>query len=852
MIKNKWLSREIRKDLKLLFKNIPSLKDSFFKKILRNYLSIVIFIIICYSISAGVNFSFLRIDLGLNSSESINLVENRLASLIAVFVLSISLSIIILSYYQKKEEKIYTSILFKEVYFFPIVLFVFCNSIVFSIVGILQKILPDWSIIQLANLGFCFFVVSLFLAFILLFRIYKVVTTNYIHQAFISRILFDLKYELNAGLLYFISSTIYRKILTGYGFEEKYLFHLKVDEDNTFETINFPKGYWLTDIKLNHLQKILSKFITPTQELKGNHLGFFRSVAIGELFRSETPVLYLTKDMANAINQKKKKIFRITKYKQKDEKSDDIPQLNENLNIQLLKAVGLNDIIEIKRILRTYEKINDEFLNFWSTLTNNKSFVLKYNFNIKLYYPETLRRYPRDIFESLSLCLVSNYMDSRNLVVATIFSILSKAIIANNLGLFDEYKMIMIWHIKEYKDQSDKFSNLLEIILPNLRSMIQYELYYKHKNGLSENPDSILNDFYYSSFTLINNLYKTVLDSGDKKILSNTFESLEWCKDINNSELRLIKQEIISIESRSKSVEDTKQLESLSQKQQLLEKPKLYYADIIYGLYSWLLHLYGNHQISLNDVESLIKQIDLPNYDMTLSQHINTYIKYSKLSDDFMDWGQWGNEEKIKSRKFFSPLLPQEWLTFSYIIILINYGAFDFEKINEIEDREEFGFIDQKINKHINELESKFEYWNPFLGYFRNKEKFTEKIQTIRVFFNKLKNRHQTISLQTRIVKRLSNEKIERFKVSVYNRWSETGVIRNIGKYFNFLELKEYSKEEFPISLGINMTYPEYRIFFIEDDSTDIYGLDEIGSELSWNEDMIFAQKLTEISRLLT
>ena len=836
MFRKQWLSKEIKKDLNFIFKKLPSFNYPLHKKLLqKSYFSLSL-IIILYVIAWVFNLVFIPIHLNLSSKVAIELLENRLSNLIAVFVLSISASLIILSYYQKKEEKIYTSILFKEIYFFPILTFVFSNTIIFGLISIFQGMLSERATAQLTSLGFFFFILSLVLVFILLFKVYKVVTSNYIRKAYVKQIILDMRNELEFELISALSRERYNKFFNKFNLKESYIFWFANKENESFRKINIPNKVIVKDINLKIAEKLLKK------ESKNKNYkidGYFYSIGIGFPIWAGTDIFYLPKSFSSSFEKKAKGIFKFNKIDTELNESDDILQFKENLSIQLTNAVGLNDLVEIKLLLEDYEKINGEYLNFCKIINSNKSFSDKYNFEIESFQPDIIRRFSNDIFKSLSISLASHFKECTIQILNKILEILITVIQYANLGIFREYHIVITSYIYIIKDDVEYLGIFTDNFIPHLEHIIRYELDYKANDKQTLVELQNINKYYYLEFTIISTLYKAILDTRNLNKFTKTLDTFEWCTNINRKELHQINIDLMTTKA-EKNIE--KEL-SLSKIKDELELPKSYYFDILLGIYCWLYHLYRDNKIKLEDFNNFIKLIKLPVYECTTKQHIANYLRL-KSKDSFLDWQHWGNEENYKLKKSFTPVLPSDWLTFGYLMIFIQLGAFNPERINEIEDRKEFDYINENIKRHIKELNSNFEHWKLALGIYSDKEKFESKTKLIQDFFDKLKEHHTRILLKNQISKNLSEEKINKFKISVFKRWDETGTIRGLCRYFNTLDLIEYSEKHFETASGINSIYPEYKQFFIEEDGTNIYGMDEIGREISSNEDLVFSHGL--------
>ena len=284
---------------------------------------------------------------------------------------------------------------------------------------------------------------------------------------------------------------------------------------------------------------------------------------------------------------------------------------------------------------------------------------------------------------------------------------------------------------------------------------------------------------------------------------------------------------------------------ALSPTEEAKQTISVYHRRLKFGAMSWLYFLYDQGKIETSKIKEFLSLIKFKN--PTGEELINDLLYYSTYSEEKFDWKRW-DHEKRPEMQVYSPPQPHDWLLKGFAIFTLAHGLPQIFNENRIFNSENFLYLPDKLEAAMTEIIENQKKWlkilNPEQIKSLNEYPLASRKHSIIELFKKLKKRFENERNQEIISEKLSSQKIEEFKETVYSGFSENSLIR-----FCFLEygdLKKVTETDGSfLEAGITSYFKRARMMFVEKNYSTILNTRAFGETLSDRLDNYFFKILT-------
>ncbi|WP_267740318.1 hypothetical protein [Myroides injenensis] len=279
----------------------------------------------------------------------------------------------------------------------------------------------------------------------------------------------------------------------------------------------------------------------------------------------------------------------------------------------------------------------------------------------------------------------------------------------------------------------------------------------------------------------------------------------------------------------------------------------IYFRHLIIGIKYWIYNLYGNKQISIDELNLFLESLNNLNTGNVLPEFWEMELLFNVLNTSAIDWYfSWQNWDFIEHKEGRIHSLPSvfDWIYNGYIVDVIQNGeflsinnsqAYDVfkEKLTPTNKKLFLDCLKKGITNAIHQLNSDNQYI------------IKENIKKVEEDLSLLSMKSEIEKATAIVTSKLSNEKIELFKANLLDNWISSQMIHKI---FNFYQNKiPYNGDQKLLLIGQNMFLEGAKFLFLDNmDNQNILGLDRIGKQLSkWENDIFFQTVLDQKSEVL-
>lgn len=268
---------------------------------------------------------------------------------------------------------------------------------------------------------------------------------------------------------------------------------------------------------------------------------------------------------------------------------------------------------------------------------------------------------------------------------------------------------------------------------------------------------------------------------------------------------------------------------------------------VLIGIKSWLLELYNHDMIDKETTKKIIKDIKIE-YDEPNQVLYDILDLRDRSNHTYMDWYRWIHEERELNSKSTQLLpLPQNWLTFGFLIEQITHYAFfiNYEKLDLTKIR--------SLNSLYTDLKGMSDYvleqyyiWSEILGKGHNEVDNTIKniLSNIEILIHKVTN------LEDQDLRKvpLDEKEVSDFKDSVGKVWRQQASIRAIFHNDGIVE------ENIPIINNMGSATLLKKTMFISENHpkfNKIYNTSSLGGIIGQLENDLFFKTIIEHENLI-
>lgn len=839
-ISNKWLSvrtkREFRKINNIKYKD--RLKEFVYKsgEFLQSPKSIVLIaisVIIIY-LTCLINISFPSIFI-FNRGSAFEILNDRLTDFIAVFSISIVVSVFIISAIQakKEEEEIFT-VVFREAWIYPIFYFGLVNIGIAVFLTYTEK--SEWlntdTVINASVLFLWLFIFYLSLIAVIYYRVYQFISTDHLFNKYIKETEQEISRHLYNELIKRLSLKIYYDELTKEKLKDSFFSSLlyKSQKDNIVR-FNNDSLLELLDINLNKLIRIL-KYIE-----KAENRGEFNRLYIKNIVSKKQEIFYIDNDkVRKKLIKVLNKIFITKNY---EGKKDYLKEYKERIKNRLLSQIKNQNYIEIERINNFYIKIFEAFMKY------AKKYKLEYTSNN---YPElhlfenryeVIARMELDLYIAFTKANDLKDFEIQMKLIESIYSIQLSALNNKSKFVFNQFKHVYVWILDYMYNKKALEKGIIERILLQCSEIIRFGLDTKIERR-EELSIEDLRTYYGIIFFTINDLFYVMIKYKDMQTFDYGIQLFERGRYGIPNMINKLKNEKIKIEFNSEKNDyekDKINLENIKILIDELEKILLYDFYTKIGVQSWLWYKYKTSDLSKKEIIEFQKNLKIPH--IKTNKFIEIMCDFNYRAMDMFNWNNWGDEKKRIPFKVYTPISTDVWLIQGFIYELIRKNLIHDGLEKNINNDESYRYIYDRVKPICEEIMNEFEKWSQILN-IPDETDFQNRIKKITKFFKSFKERYEINLVKSRADQEPDKDLIKEFKKDIYKAWDGSNIIH---KLFSRHNLIKYSNDKSIKGLGHSIFGIQYKMMFVKDNYSKIFGVDEYGSLISSMENDLLLSK---------
>lgn len=272
----------------------------------------------------------------------------------------------------------------------------------------------------------------------------------------------------------------------------------------------------------------------------------------------------------------------------------------------------------------------------------------------------------------------------------------------------------------------------------------------------------------------------------------------------------------------------------------------IYVKNSIFGIRYWLYYLYKNVKISLEELTQFINPTGHFKRNSLSVDFWEMELLFNKLNSansfGYFNWQNWEYETHPEGEAHTMPSV-FDWIFTGYIIDALRRGGIQYTPnfdVNLIESN----FNPQNKSLFINTLNEKLEKVisekDKWIHLFKNDE-FDSRVNVIREQLNSFSSIIEIQKAKEIAFEKLDITKVDVFKQSLYDRWNKSKLIRKIFEHFD--DKRKYEGEIGKLKrVGQNMFFEKAKMLFLNKYFQHIYGVEDLGAQLSKWEDEFFFQ----------
>jgi len=445
-----------------------------------------------------------------------------------------------------------------------------------------------------------------------------------------------------------------------------------------------------------------------------------------------------------------------------------------------------------------------------------------------------------DVLKQITKAVQSNSIESFYKIDGFCNKILMLSIENKHITHFKEYLDIVIgYYIISYEYKNNALYNKIFEICSDrsarrIRELFILLNYVFNKSKLEDKK--IYNRFKLQAFNAFSQLLFEQIKRKDIQCFKLTFNQIE----------NVFLGETISMSEFDMTLRNPAKIDTEKLKNYIEDiQTNIYVKHAILGIRYWLYFLYGNKQISLEDLTQFIRLTNQFKKRPISIEFWEMELLFNKLnsthSTRYFNWQGWDYETHPEGESYTMPSV-FDWFFCGYIIDSIQQGSIHITPHVNI-DLIEVNNAPQNITLLIGTLKDKIQKIQNkdiWLEYF-NKIHFNDNIKTISEQLNQISS-----IIEIKKANEIANEKLDinnvtEFRTKFYERWKKSKFIREIFEYFDTKKIcKDKDRKLFLI--GQNMFFEKAKILFLGGKHCQrIYGVEDLGAKLShWEDDFFF------------
>jgi hypothetical protein len=750
---------------------------------------------------------------------AVSLLDGRLANIATIMSINFAVVGFLFSNLASKNKESY-QIMASETKLYPIIYFGLSLVASLTLLSLFRDTMSPHLFISAVTLGIYLILAMLFFIGFLFKNLLQFTNPDHMNDLFKKNFLANIRVVGEENIIKDISQEIYCEELEKIGLP---LVNFYSKSENLKSVILKSDGQGIIkDIKIS----AIIKFLKNVKDLNPEKSCYY-SIGVLSSFSRNLELFELNIELGPEDN---KKFCSFYKIKNRTESQLNFSEHQEVLFEKFEKATNENDIKQLTFSLNLFKELYENSFRYFDSEKDTKIVENFLILNIE-----------HQIYKNLEFAIQKDKDLIIKDLVQFVFEVLFISLNKNSIIGINRYKFFPMYFYNFYHEKKAYKEVLFEQVSKNLNYLVRtaQNIALEQKNVSSNENTSLL----YLTYLIFSNYLVQILLKGEIEDFISSF------KDFQKTDL-----------NQGSNFVNKSRNESLKNNEIIVNKIETYNKHINFAYYSWLLYLFKENTLSIDNVIRLISLFE--NLDLKIEEILGLYLFIDNEENifgfDYFEFSRWDYKDRSNFIRAYSVPQPHDWLRLGFFIYLVNHiNRLENIDIDKIPNSSNYSFMLRQLKEEYKSILQNFETWKRIIFpgiYEKNndenlKKHFEINSDKIFSFLALLSGRYEAKIKSDIAEQKFSEGLINEFKEDLSKTWRENN---NLGKLFShFGNKKGVNDPKGLYHFGFQTFFKGAKMMFVEKHHSHIYNSNELAWDVTRIAENHFYQKIFKDKQFL-